>query len=36
MNLIIVLNPNGAVDKAVQQTFLIKIISEYNVLNRFL
>lgn len=33
INLIIVFNPNGLVGKAVQQTFLTKIISEYNVLN---
>lgn len=36
INLIIVFNPNGAVSNAVQETFLIKIISEYNVLNIFL
>ena len=33
INLIIVFNPNGSVSKAVQQTFLTKTISEYNVLN---
>lgn len=33
INLIIVFNPNGLVGKAVQQTFLTKTISEYNVLN---
>ena len=36
INLIIVFNPNGLVGKAVQQTFLTKIISEYNVLNIFI
>ena len=36
INLIIVFNPNGAVSNAVQQTFLTKTISEYNVLNIFL
>lgn len=36
INLIIVFNPNGSVSKAVQQTFLTKTISEYNVLNIFL
>lgn len=33
INLIIVFNPNGLVGKVVQQTFLTKTISEYNVLN---
>lgn len=35
INLIIVFNPNGAVSNAIQQTFLTKTISEYNVLNIF-
>ena len=36
INLVIVFNPNGTVNKAVQQTFLTKTISEYNVLNIFI
>ena len=36
INLVIVFNPNGSINKAVQQTFLTKIISEYNVLNIFI
>ena len=36
INFIIVFNPSGSVSKTVQQTFLTKTISEYNVLNIFL
>lgn len=35
INLIIVFNPSGSVNKAVEQTFLTKTISEYNVLDIF-
>lgn len=36
INLIIVFNPSGSVNKAVEQTFLTKTISEYNVLDIFI
>lgn len=36
INLIIVFNPNGEFSNAIQQTFLTKTISEYNILNVFL